>query len=276
MCESVCCVSCFVNSLRPHVPHCGSRCDVSFLTFTCALANHTRFSVLLRQVWVIAVLCVLGSALAADSEATVDTEVDSEVEAENVVYLRQVTKSSEQTNEWSKFVDGHHAELIEMDVCERWCRVVAITLIFTRVFVMFYHPAQSVFLCVCAGVCIALDLWILIYQTHMYSRCLCVIDLTGRVRATQHVADGHPTEWCCEDQGMVAWCVATWKNRLFGKRLLCPCIAVVMLAHQVRSYTMNLEDIRNSEFVGTIAVGTPPQKMDVRCVVCASCFTSVR
>ncbi len=57
--------------------------------------------------------------MAAESEATVDTEVDSEVEAENVVYLRQVTKSTEQTNEWSKFVAGHHAELIEMDVrCE--------------------------------------------------------------------------------------------------------------------------------------------------------------
>jgi len=37
----------------------------------------------------------------------------------------------------------------------------------------------------------------------------------------------------------------------------------VAVKEKVKHYTMYLEDIRNSEFVGTIAVGTPPQKMDV-------------
>jgi len=94
--------------------------------------------------------------------------VDSEVEAENVVYLRQVTKSTEQTNEWSKFVAGHHAELIEMDA-----------------------------------------------ESERPSMLQMAIQQSGAAKS------------------------------------------------KVRSYTMNLEDIRNSEFVGTIAVGTPPQKMDV-------------
>jgi hypothetical protein len=33
---------------------------------------------------------------------------------------------------------------------------------------------------------------------------------------------------------------------------------------QVQKYTLLLEDIRNTQYVGTLAIGNPPQNMDVR------------
>ena len=60
----------------------------------------------MRVLWVCCLLLVAACALASELD----------VEVQNTVELRQVERSLEHEQEWSTFVSGHHAELLELEV----------------------------------------------------------------------------------------------------------------------------------------------------------------